>query len=1113
MGGACIASESSVSSADSDIVKITQSLHNGTSSSFKKPGSISSTEHSSQEPIVSTSETRMVRYMKMLVFVLILFVAACGIAATYKFVDHEEEESIAKQFELEAKEVLDVSSLNALHVFQLFEVEALLITHRALVTGQEWPFVSIPYYASDVALLGNKTNVNQLISLSPLVTEDQREAWEAYSTSNETSWLVELYEFHGLEGEPHEICSSISMKLGDCIQELRQADPYYAPVWQVEPVSGPNEEIINYNSFDSDYFKREFDHMVANNEATLSEVINFAENDDGTNTWSGFSTEWPESLLLTPVHASSDVDSPVVAVLTGVVPWHIFFENILPESADGLVVVVRGATDTFTFELDGPSVSYVGYGDLHDAKYDHLEMCNDFGATEHGQADYGFDICAYPNDDFCSTNHAVVYTVVVALVFFLTASSFLLYDFLVNKRQKKVEKAAKDTTALVSSLFPENVRHRVVDQAVNKKNNKLVKLESSRSLDGDHVNSRHQLVSTLGSAPIADVFSEVTIMFGDLAGFTAWASSRDPAQVFFLLEAIYDGMDRIAQKMKVFKVETIGDSYVAVAGIPEARKDHAIVMARFASRCLLEVSSVVRDVSATLGPDTADLRMRFGLHSGPVIAGVLRGTKSRFQLFGDTVNVASRMESTGAPNRIQLSQHTRDLLVGAGRSDWVKEREDLVVAKGKGELRTYWLNQTTNSASTSSSVTPCTEHPASEKSRSQFITDAKESPLFKGQDEVTRRMILWSSENLLFVLKKIVASRVFHPNAKTDVDWERLMESDQDGTMPVNEIKESVNFVGRTQGQLDLSNIVIEDEVRQQMIHFVASVAASYQDHPFHNFYHATHVTQTISKMLGRAENVAMRMEEDGNPLYSRMFTSDPLAQFALMLSALIHDLDHPGVANVTLVNEQCDLAQAYEGRSVAEQHAVCLGWELLMEPTYESLRKCIYHTDEELLLLRSIVVNAVMATDLCDKELVDLRNKRWGRAFGDDSSLSTADKELVSLKATITMECMLQGADVGHTMQHFQIYVMWNEKLFREYHKAFVNGRSQMDPTEKWYEGEMWFLDNHIIPMAKKLDACGVFGPAGNEYEQNARDNRAQWESCGRQIVQGYMERLEGSS
>jgi class 3 adenylate cyclase len=116
-------------------------------------------------------------------------------------------------------------------------------------------------------------------------------------------------------------------------------------------------------------------------------------------------------------------------------------------------------------------------------------------------------------------------------------------------------------------------------------------------------------------------------------------------QVFQLLESIYNSFDEIAKARKVFKVETVGDCYVAVTGLPDPQASHAVIMARFASECLSKMADVTRRLETSLGPDTRELDIRVGLHSGPVTAGVLRGDRSRFQLFGETVNAASRMES------------------------------------------------------------------------------------------------------------------------------------------------------------------------------------------------------------------------------------------------------------------------------------------------------------------------------------------------------------------------------------------------------------------------------------------------------------------------------------
>lgn len=132
----------------------------------------------------------------------------------------------------------------------------------------------------------------------------------------------------------------------------------------------------------------------------------------------------------------------------------------------------------------------------------------------------------------------------------------------------------------------------------------------------------------------------VILRFADMTGFTAWSSVREPSQVFQLLEIVYNSFDNIAKRRRVFKVETVGDCYVAVAGLPEPRKDHAVIMARFATDCIYRMQKIVKALETTLGPDTGDLAMRIGLHSGQVTAGVLRGDKGRFQLFGDTMNTA-----------------------------------------------------------------------------------------------------------------------------------------------------------------------------------------------------------------------------------------------------------------------------------------------------------------------------------------------------------------------------------------------------------------------------------------------------------------------------------------
>jgi len=202
-----------------------------------------------------------------------------------------------------------------------------------------------------------------------------------------------------------------------------------------------------------------------------------------------------------------------------------------------------------------------------------------------------------------------------------------------------------------------------------------------------------------------------------------------------------------------------------------------------------------------------------------------------------------------------------------------------------------------------------------------------------------------------------------------------------------------------------------------------------------------------------------------------------------------------------------------YNDKSPAEQHSIHLAWDLLMDERFTALRGCIYTTQEELDRFRALVVNAVMATDICDKELKALRNGRWDRAFEIDPNAddSEASREAtMNRKATIVIEHLIQASDVSHTMQHWHVFIKWNKCFFLESYQAYLDGRAETDPSDTWYQGEIGFLDYYVIPLAKKLMECGVFGVAGDEYLQYAQANRSEWELKGRDVLESY--RLEAN-
>lgn len=645
------------------------------------------------------------------------------------------------------------------------------------------------------------------------------------------------------------------------------------------------------------------------------------------------------------------------------------------------------------------------------------------------------------------------------------------------------------------------------------------------------------------SQPIADMFPNTTVLFADIAGFTAWSSEREPSQVFTLLETVYQAFDTLAHRLGVFKVETIGDCYMAVTGLPDPNKNHAVAMARFSYECLIRMQDLTKELEVTLGPGTTDLALRIGMHSGPVTAGVLRGEKSRFQLFGDTVNTASRMESTGQNGKIQVSEETAHLLMAAGKSHWIEPREELVVAKGKGELQTFWLEpkrQRRVSMSATAAADDFVRACKISKRHSQALEtrQVKERPKYTREDTLNSKMwgdtsldesfepsvvhdkytglIDWNVDVLVHHLARVVAGRKQRDGNVRRSGHQTLVDHSveiNNLTSPIDEVAEVIIFPRfdpnrNTSGRARVKNMLVQ-QIRPLLHDFVSTIASMYRDVPFHNFEHASHVTLSANKLINRlVMPEGFDSEEDiHNATYG--ISSDPLTHFAIIFAALIHDVDHNGVPNAQLLRENAEVAVRYKN-SVAEQNSVHIGWEILMQPRYQKLRSCIYQTAGEKKRFRQVVINSVMATDIADKEVNMIRKKKWDKAFRSNADMLQShhriNQEEVNRRATAVIEHIIQVSDVAHTMQHWHIYQRWNERLFQEMYAAYIGGRAQDDPTEKWYDGELGFFDFYLIPLGMKMKECGVFGSSGDEYLSYAQENRKEWQRKGKEALHTMM-------
>lgn len=522
---------------------------------------------------------------------------------------------------------------------------ALSVTTYTVATGADWPYVTVPNFE----LRGYQSNqVSKALSLtfSPLVTSANLDSWEAYANSA-SDWVGESRAVQSLL--PRLASSAVSAGGDTSVRRLAASDATsdenlmvhfasssssssssipqqvwtfndrgkpgavdasssipYAPLWQQAPAPS-NAALINYDLLSNPQLLALYGSMRAAQRPALSSVM------DLRFLYSGAAhpavpardaTAEPKnvtSLIMSPLYPFvvtkenvPDRDE-ITGLLLAVIDWERYLTNILPANVEGLVVVLTSTCgDVYTFELNGPTVEYLGEGDLHDTSYNSLLASSDpfgngwlvkrnetlpVGDGEAGACSYVLQL--YPSttlESIFTDQKPAIYTTVVVLLFFFTAMVFLLYDWLVTRRQNKVKASAKKTNAILSSLFPSTVRDRILQEAEEQAEQEEQQHSpkrggfalGNRALLRDFLKDADEGGSTKPAAgasklavsrPIADLFPETTVCFADLVGFTAWSSVREPTHVFQLLETIYHAFDKIARKRNVFKVLSMNDYF------------------------------------------------------------------------------------------------------------------------------------------------------------------------------------------------------------------------------------------------------------------------------------------------------------------------------------------------------------------------------------------------------------------------------------------------------------------------------------------------------------------------------------------------------------------------
>lgn len=605
------------------------------------------------------------------------------------------------------------------------------------------------------------------------------------------------------------------------------------------------------------------------------------------------------------------------------------------------------------------------------------------------------------------------------------------------------------------------------------------------------------------SKPIADYFPSATILFADIVGFTSWASVREPVQVFELLETVYRRFDRIAKKKGIFKVETIGDCYVAAAGLPNVMDGHAVAMASFARRCLETMLETVAELEQSLGPGTTDLGTRMGIHSGSIIGGVLRGAKSRYQLFGDTMNTASRIESTSSKNKIQVSEQTAELIIEAGKRPWLELRREPIFAKGKGELKTYWLTTEgpSNLSEREKMALPALLKMCSNANIDPGFIQKRKSANPDGKRE---RLVDYHTNVLKGLLKRLADFRCSINGDSSDSDanankiWKTFTLSDEaSATKPFAvETMEAILYPTSTPiVDIDLRRRTIDPSVSKQLRELISRVSSWYRDDlSFHTFEHASHTVLSISKFLAAIKTTQTTTDSVLNK--TKLMVTHPLTQFVLVYVALVHDTGSNDIQEARLVTAEKSFRRA---------------WSLFLEPAFRDLRRCICRSRQDFDFFRRLLGKSIVAVSIKTSGAI----KDQAETLIDSPSMEnpppSIENQVASRKAMSILETLLQVSDGSYALQHYPVFVKWNKLLFKEVYGRYKleaekdDNKTKEDPSVGWYVRELESFDERLH-LIRRLRESGVFNKLTDVYLNTTIANRRQWERKGKPIVKEYI-------
>ena len=584
--------------------------------------------------------------------------------------------------------------------------------------------------------------------------------------------------------------------------------------------------------------------------------------------------------------------------------------------------------------------------------------------------------------------------------------------------------------------------------------------------------------------PFVESFDCVTILFADIMDFTVVCQLLTPPQIVLLMGDIFSQFDEAAKSRGVYRVETVGDCYMASTGCPDAEDPSVAAdkMVLFAQ----DVIKIVRNIQPPVDLGFP-LQIRIGVHSGPVTAGTLSGTMPRYCLFGDTVNTASRMESTGEVARIHLSDETVSLLRKDATCLYEFESRLPMHVKGKGVMYTYFLDTPEDMASThdvhfkgsrSRSTSERIEPEARSLLKSLSISMKGRPFSFMWQNKAANASYPHHRERFVSPMTSDSVNNEGR-EGRTFVVPSSLLDSELGmvANLPKREPMGMAFAVASSllSWDFDVQNIISKDMLidiaftlfktswlcgplgvsEVTLRNYIENVAGSYHRKSFHNLQHAVSVLHTTSLLSNYCNQQKNMMGYGLMPSVSR---------FALMIGALVHDCDHPGHTNSFEVGTNSSLAQKYGNVAVLENHHLAVAESVLSKPGCNILESFDENTATT---FRKLLRYIVLGTDMgVHKEIVsDIENL-----------VTELDTEREKNLSMFTLcRALLHAADLSNPVRTFVISKAWAIRLADEHTKQVqaeaALGLSSAQfmvhkDTLSVYKGEIQFLTYVAQPL-----------------------------------------------